>query len=505
MTSGAVFLAVDLGASSGRVISGRWDGARFTLEEVHRFANGGVSLGSTLHWNVLGLWANILDGLRKFRSRESTTPLGIGVDAWGVDFGLLDGAGRLIGNPVHYRDARTHGMMERAASRVDGFRFFQATGVQPMAINTVYQLLSMVAAGDEQLPRARTLLSIPDLFQYFLCGEKRAEYTEATTTQLYDPANRDWAWEVIESLELPRSIFAQSCAPGTVLGALQSPALTECGFSTAFPAIAVASHDTASAVAAIPGMDAQSAFLSCGTWSLMGTPVQRPVQSIDAFRLGFTNEGAADGGVLCLRNLTGLWILQECMRCWKAEGSDGSWEDLERAAAVAAPLRALIDTDAAEFQAPGNMSAAIAAWCKSTAQPVPNTQAEIMRCTLESLALAYRRTLHDLAAVTGRSFNTIRLVGGGARNSLLCQMTADACRCAVVAGPAEATALGNVLVQAVATGHLSSLAEAEGALAGDAEMRTYLPQGDERWQEAAGRLNTIRTARAAPQDAATTV
>jgi rhamnulokinase len=503
MPSRAVFLGVDLGASSGRVMAGRWDGLRFTVEEAHRFANGGVRLGARLYWNVLGLWKGILEGLSKFRAQETTTPAGIGVDAWGVDFGLLDGAGRLIGNPVHYRDARTQGMMEHAAARVENTRFFQATGVQPMSINTVYQLLSMVATCDEELQRARTLLSIPDLFQYFLCSQKRAEYTEATTTQLYDPARRDWAWEVLESLEIPRSIFVPSCVPATVLGAVQPSVLTECGFGAAFPAIAVASHDTASAVAAVPGMDAESVFLSCGTWSLMGTPLEQPLQSIEAFRLGFTNEGAADGGVLFLRNLTGLWILQESTRCWNAEGS--GWEDLQQAASTAPPLRALIDTEAVEFQSPGDMPASIAAWCKATEQEVPQTQAEITRCILQSLALAYRRTLQDLAEVTRRSFKTVRLVGGGARNSLLCQMTADACQCVVVAGPVEATALGNVLVQAVATGHLANFSEASQALAGAEELRTYQPQGGGEWQEAAARLNTIRNTRAARQCAARTV
>ena len=255
-----------------------------------------------------------------------------------MDFGLLDGVGRLIGNPLHYRDARTQDMMKLAAGRVDGFRFFQATGVQPMSINTVYQLLSMVVARDDQLQRVRTLLAIPDLFQYFLCGEKRAEYTEATTTQLYDPKRLDWAWEVIECLEIPRSIFAPSCMPGKILAPVQTSVLDECGFGATFPVIAVGSHDTASAVAAIPGMDAESAFLSCGTWSLMGARLERPLQSPEAFRLGFTNEGAADGSALCLRNLTGLWILQECMRFWKTERSEDRWEDLQRTAATAMPL-----------------------------------------------------------------------------------------------------------------------------------------------------------------------
>lgn len=505
MAISAVFLAVDLGASSGRVVAGRWNGSRFAPEELHRFPNIPLRHGSSLLWSVPRLWDGILEGMRKLRASESSTPLGIGVDAWGVDFGLLDGQGRLIGDPVHYRDARTEGMLERTAAKIDSLRFFQSTGVQPMAMNTVYQLLSMAVAGDEQLQRAKTMLSIPDLFQYFLCGERRAEYTEATTTQLFHCASRDWAWDLIEMLQLPRSVFAPLCAPATILGPVQSSVLTECGFGSAFPAIAVASHDTASAVAAIPGIDAESAFLSCGTWSLMGAPVEKALLSVEAFQLGFTNEGAADGSFLLLRNLTGLWILQECFRCWQTDDQQSRWEDLQQAAEAIAPLCTFIDTDAVEFQSPDAMDAKVASWCQKTGQPVPQTPAEITRCILESLALAYRRTLHDLATVTGRTFKVVRMVGGGARNSLLCQMTADACDCPVVAGPVEAAALGNLAAQAVATGYLADFREAREATTSAEEIRTYLPKDNSAWQEAAMRLNKICNARAAHHDAATTV
>ena len=502
MTNSAVFLAVDLGASNGRLVAGRWNGVGFDVEELHRFPNVALRQGKTLCWNVPSLWNGVLEGLRKLRAKDSSSPVGIGVDAWGVDFGLLDDGGNLMGNPVHYRDARTQGMLEYAATRIDDFRFFHSTGVQPMAINTVYQLLSMIASGDRQLCDAKTLLSIPDLFQYLLCGEKRAEYTEATTTQLFDCAQRDWAWDLIETLQIRPSVFAPLCAPATILGPVQSSVLAECGFGDSFSAIAVASHDTASAVAAIPDLDPESVFLSCGTWSLMGTPVETAIRSAEAFRLGFTNEGAADGGALCLKNLTGLWILQECIRCWQANGTQSAWSDLQQAAAAATPFQTLIDTDAAEFQSPSTMDDEIAAWCRQTGQVVPQRQAEITRCILESLALTYRSTLCDLARVTGRKFNVVRLVGGGSRNSLLCQMTADACNCVVVAGPVEAAALGNLVAQAVSKRYLADFHEASKVMAGTEQTRRYLPKDNDMWQEAARRLDTIREARAASQNAA---
>jgi sugar (pentulose or hexulose) kinase len=489
----ATFLAVDLGASSGRVMAGCWDGSAFSLREVHRFANGGVRVEAGLYWDALGIWSGILEGLRSFRATSGVAPAGIGIDAWGVDYGLLDRRGRLIGNPYHYRDARTEGMLAQVHARVDGYTMFQATGVQPMAINTAYQLASMVAANDEELARAHSLLPIPDLFQYFLCGEQRAEYTEATTTQLFDLKRRNWSWEVMRALQIPESLFPPVCLPGTIRGPVLPQVHRDCGFATAFPAIAVASHDTASAVAAIPHLDTSSAFLSCGTWSLMGTTVGAAETSEEAYRLGFTNEGAADGGVLLLKNLTGLWILQECMRSWAAAGKAYSWAEIEQAASAVHPFGALIDPNAAQFQAPQDMPAVIAAWCLQAGQPAPQTAGEVARCIFESLSLSYRATLQDLERMTHHKLEAVRVVGGGAKNRFLCQMVADACQCAVIAGPVEAAALGNAMVQAMATGHLANLEQGRAALLNSCEYGQYTPRSGVGWDHAAARFAAIHS------------
>jgi len=411
------FLAVDLGASNGRVMDCAWDGNAFFLREVHRFSNNGVRAANSLYWDALGIWSGILDGLKKYRGQSNKLPTAVGVDAWGVDYALLDQRGRLIGNPYHYRDARTGNMPERVSASIDALRLFKATGVQSMAINTSFQLASMALSADPQLAAAHTLLPIPDLFQYFLCGQKSAEYTEATTTQLYNPVARSWSSEVLTALQIPPAIFPSVRMPGTVLGPVLPQVLADCGYSGSFPAIAVASHDTASAVAVLP-LDDRSAFLSSGTWSLMGVTVPEPLLGEDAFRSGCTNEGSADGGMLLIRNLTGLWILQECMRLWAAAGSALNWQETERAASAAAPFRSLIDPNAPEFQAPQDMPAAIAGYCARTGQPAPQTPGETARCIFESLSLSYRATLDDLERLTGRVIQTIRLVGGGAKITL---------------------------------------------------------------------------------------
>jgi rhamnulokinase len=493
--SAAVFLAVDLGASSGRVLACGWNGNAFSFEEVHRFPNGGVRVGASLYWDALGIWSGIQNGLRKYSAGSQRIPAGVGIDAWGVDFGLLDKQGRLIGNPYHYRDARTDGLPEMISGRIDGAMLFRATGVQSMAINTSFQLASMAMSGDEQLSLAQTLLPIPDLFQYFLCGEKQAEFTEATTMQLYDLKRREWSSAVLRGLGVAESLFPPVCMPGTVLGKVLPQVIGDCGFDGGFPAIAVASHDTASAVAAIPNLDDRSVFLSCGTWSLMGTAVSEPQISDEALRLGFTNEGAADGGVLLIRNLTGLWILQECMRIWAAAGKVIVWEEIEEAAVGAKPFRSLIDPNAAAFQAPADMPATMAAWCIASHQPAPESPAEAARCVFESLSLSYRATLHDIERLTGRTIEAVRLVGGGAKNHFLCQMTADACQRPVVAGPVEAAAMGNALVQVVATKHLASLDQGRSALLDSCEYWTFVPRAGAEWEEAAERFGELKKKR----------
>jgi rhamnulokinase len=491
MSSAASFLAVDLGASSGRVMDCRWDGAGFNLEQVHRFPNGGVRFGSSLHWDLLRIWSEIQTGLKKFSASRSDLPAGIGIDAWGVDYCLLDKQDRLLQNPYHYRDARTRGVPNALHSTLSARDFFRATGVQSMEINTAFQLASMAINGDRCLDGAQTLLMIPDLFQFLLCGEKAAEYTEATTTELFDIGARCWSSETIGRLNLPRHIFRDVVQPGTLLGPIAPEVQAECGFASRFPCIAVASHDTASAVAAIPQLDRASVFLSSGTWSLMGIAVDEPNLGDDAFTGGFTNEGSADGGVLLLKNLTGLWILQECARVWEAAGKHFTWAELEQAASRAGAFRSFIDPSASSLQSPVDMCAAVQQYCADSGQPVPQSVGEIARCVFESMSLSYRAAIEELERITGRTLSTVRMVGGGALNEFLCRMTAQACERQVVAGPVEAAALGNAMMQAVATGHLANLAEGRAALERCIEYQSYAPAQGTVWRDAFERYRSV--------------
>jgi len=374
---------------------------------------------------------------------------------------------------------------------MSGRDLFQATGAQTMEINTSFQLASMVLQRDGQLANAHTLLMIPDLFQFLLSGVKRAEYTEATTTQLYDLRARRWSRQTLEKLALPPRIFPEVVLPGTVLGNILPGVQADCGLPHRFPCIAVASHDTASAAAAIPDLDASSVLLSSGTWSLMGVTADEPNLSEEFFRGGFTNEGAADGTVLLLKNMTGLWILQECARDWEAAGKHYGWAEVEETASKAPAFRSFIDPSASELQSPQSMCAAVQGFCAKTGQPVPQTVGAIARCAFESLSFAYRDAVESLERVTGRKLGVVRVVGGGCLNRFLCQMTADACGREVVAGPVEAAALGNAMVQAVATGHLKNLADGRAALKRSVEYRSYSPAQGRTWQEAFERYKSI--------------
>jgi rhamnulokinase len=491
MSHTANFVAADLGASSGRLMVGRWNGRSFLLDELHRFSNAGVGLAGGIYWDALGIWSQFEAGLHRYRSRFDDPPLGIGVDAWGVDFALLDRCGRLIGNPRHYRDSRTDGMPALLCKQVPECEIFVETGVQTMQINTLFQVFCMLQSGDPQLQFAETLLMIPDLYLYFLCGEKRVEYSNATTTQMYSPSRGDWAREMLTSIGVPVPILPPVMHPGTVLAPVRQDILRNANLSAALPAIAVASHDTASAVAAIPHLDDHSAFISSGTWSLMGVQVREPNTSEEAFRLHFTNEGSADGSILLLRNLTGLWIIQECLRSWEKEGRHYSWNDITFAAAEAKPLQRLFDPNAKEFQMPSDMPGAIRAYCKGTEQSIPETVGELARCAFESLSLKYRSVLQSLEELTGRHLDSIRVVGGGSLNHFLCQMIADACDRTVVCGPVEASALGNVMMQAVATGHLQDVSAGRAAIAASVECFTLAPHPSDAWDDAYARFRTI--------------
>ncbi len=491
MSEPATYLAVDLGASSGRVMAGAWDGARFALRELHRFPNEPVRLQGHLHWDVLRLWHEIKIGLARYAAEAAGPPAGIGVDTWGVDFGLLDGAGRLLGNPYHYRDARTDGMPEQVDRAVAPAELYARTGIQRMSINTIYQLVSLRRAQDPQLAAAETLLLMPDLFHYWLTGRKVAEYTMATTTQMFDARERDWARPLLARLDLPVDILPAPVVPGTLLGALRPDLAAEVGLPGTPPVIATASHDTAAAIAAVPGLDDRSAYISSGTWSLVGVETDQPILTERARTLNFTNEGGVNGTICLLKNVGGLWLLQECRRAWQRAGRDYGWPDLLALAAEAPPLVSLIDPDAPEFLHPADMPAAIRDYCRRTGQPMPATVGALARCCLESLALKYRWVVTALEELVGRRLETIRVVGGGSQNALLCRLTADATGRVVVAGPVEATALGNVLVQAVATGALPDIAAGRRAVAASVPQTTYEPAATPGWDAAYARFESL--------------
>ena len=485
------FLAFDLGASNGRALLGRWDGRRFELSELHRFDNGPIAVPGTLHWDVLRLWEGIKEGIARYAAAHREPLAGIGVDTWGVDFALLDRAGRLLGNPVCYRDSRTNGMLEEVTGRVSRQAIFARTGIQFLQINTLYQLYSMARARDPQLEAADTLLMIPDLFNYWLTGRKAAEYTDASTTQFMRVGEPRWATDLLDELGVPTRILPEIIAPGTVLGPLRPEVAAEVELAHAPPVIAPASHDTASAVAAVPGLDERSAYISSGTWSLVGVETRAPVVDERALELNFTNEGGVAGTVRLLKNVTGLWLLQECRRRWTRAGRSYGWEELLSLAEQAPPLASLVDPDAPDFLAPPDMPSALREYCRRTDQPAPESDAAAVRCSLESLALKYRLVIESIERLTGRPIEVIRVVGGGCRNRLLNQWTADCCGRPVVAGPAEATALGNVLVQAIAAGVLPDIGAARQAVAASVELERFEPRPAAAWDAAYRRLSQI--------------
>lgn len=479
--------AVDLGAASGRVMLGRVGPGRLDLRQTARFPNGPVAVRGTLHWDVLRLWTGVLDGLRA-AAASTAAPASVGVDAWGVDYGLLDAAGALVGNPVHYRDRRTAGVPERVAGQVGDEELYATTGLQRLPINTLYQLASQ--RGTPALAAARTLLLMPDLISYWLTGEVGAEATNASTTQLYDVRRRAWSSALADRLGLPAGLLPPLREPGDRIGPLLPEVAEQTGLPAGTPVVAVGSHDTASAVVAVPAAGDRFAYISCGTWSLVGLELDGPVLTEAARLANFTNEGGVDRRIRFLRNVMGLWLLQESQADWTAAGLPVRLGSLLAEAASLPPLRMLVDPDHPSFLPPGPMPARIAAECRRTGQPAPGTPAQTVRCILDSLALAYRRTIRQAAELSGRDVDVIHLVGGGARNTLLCQLTADACGRPVLAGPVEATALGNILVQARALGApLPDLAAMRALLRDTHPVETYHPTGGEPpWAAADARL-----------------
>jgi rhamnulokinase len=466
----SIYAAVDLGASSGRVMTVELAGGEVRLAQAHRFANRPVRVAGTLHWDILSLYQGVLDGLR----RAGPAVASIGLDSWAVDYGLLDGAGRLIGNPVHYRDERTAGIMERVMAQVGAAALYETSGLQFLPFNTIYQLLA------DRLDGAETLLMIPDLLTYWLTGSIGAEVTNASTTGLYDVRDGKWAGPLIDRLGLPDGLFPELRQPGAPAGALRD----DLGLG-AIPVTAVASHDTASAVVAVPASTARFAYISSGTWSLVGVELSAPVLSEAGRLANFTNEAGVDGTTRYLRNVMGLWILQECLRVWDGPDLAALLAEAERAR----PYQVVVDPDDPSFLPPGDMPARIAEYCARTGQRAPEGRAATVRCVLESLALAYRRALRDAVRLSGHDVEVIHVVGGGARNELLCRLTADACGLPVMAGPVEAAALGNGLIQARARGEVGDLAELRALVRRSEPIATYEPRGgQEPWDEAEARL-----------------
>lgn len=476
--SATTVLAFDLGASGGRALAGHLTGtngtARLTVEEVHRFPNDPVRVHDHLHWDILRLLHEIKAGMLASGQRGYDTPRSIGIDSWAVDFGLLGKGGELLGNPYHYRDPQTTGVMEEVWRTLPREEIFARTGIQMLPFNTLYQLYALKRAGSPLLEGARTLLLIPDLLRYFLTGERRGERTNASTTQLFNPALNDWDTDLLGRLGLPTGIFVDAVEPGTTAGRLLRSVGEETGLP-ALPVIAVGEHDTASAVAAVPAEGADFAYLSCGTWSLLGTEVKDPVINDAALAENVTNEIGVGGTFRLLKNVTGLWLLQECRRAWAREGRRRSYEDETALAEEAEAFRSLIDPDAPQFLNPPDMPHQIQQYCRETDQPAPETDGAVVRCIVESLALKYRLVLERIERLAGKRFPVLHMVGGGIRNRLLCQFTADAIARPVLAGPQEATALGNLLVQYIALGRIEDLRVARSIIRDSFPGERYLP------------------------------
>jgi rhamnulokinase len=481
----AVMAAIDLGAQSGRVALGRFDGDRLSLSEVHRFANVPVAVQGMLHWDVLRLYHDVLDGLRA--AGRAAAVESVAVDGWGVDFALLDRRDRLVRNPVHYRDARRAAAVDHVLSLVPARELYQRTGIQLMPINSVFELGAMAAERDPALEAAATLLLLPDLFHHWLCGSGTTELTNATTTQCFDPLAGAWAGDLLERIGIEPGLMPDVVAPATRLGPITAEVAAATGLERAI-VVATATHDTGSAVAGVPFGGAEAAFLSVGTWSLVGIEAGRPIIDERSFAANLTNEGGVGGTFRILRNVTGLWLVEECRRTWQEQGREHSFDELVALARRAPAHRAFIDPNHPSFAAPGDMPGRIRDFCARTGQPEPEGAGETVRCVLESLALKHADTVDLLRDVTGRDPEVLHVVGGGARNELLCEWTAGAAARPVLAGPEESTLIGNLLVQAMALGEIASLAEGREVVRASFTPRAFEPGDADAWREARGRF-----------------
>lgn len=483
-------LAFDFGASSGRAIIGIFDGETIRLEEVHRFENTPVQMCGTLYWDLPRLFHEVKQGLVK--AAQSGGFDSLAVDTWGVDFGLIGRDGHLLELPVHYRDSRTSGMLEKAFSLIEKAQFYNITGNQFMDINTVFQLLSLKLDRPEMLKNAETLLLMPDLFGYLLTGKKRAELSIASTTQMMNAAERKWSETVLDALGIPKNILPEICMPATELGMLSDEICAELDIPAA-KVISVCGHDTQCAAAAAPTEEEDFIFISCGTWSLFGTETNSPVISEKSAALNITNESGYGGKVTFLKNIIGLWLIQESRRQFRREGREYSFADLEKLALECEPFKCFIDPDAPEFVPVGNIPERVREYCRRTGQPVPESVGEVMRCIYESLALKYRLAFDEIRECTGKEYKKIHLVGGGTKDGMLCRMTAAACNRDVIAGPIEATAYGNIAMQLIAGGAIPDIKTARRIIAKSDNVKLYSPENTEEWEKAYKRyLEIIR-------------
>ena len=482
-------LAFDLGASNGRAILGQFDGEKITLKELHRFENNYIEMHGVYYWDTPYLFSQLKQGLLKFKQGGYGDLDAFGIDTWGVDYGLLDKNGHLAGVPRSYR-LGTQADIDAVKAKIPADVLYSRTGIDTgLTFNTLYQLYRRKQEGDVALENAETMLLTPDLLGYFLTGEKGTEYTIATTTQLYNPTTKDWDWETIDQLELPRKIFTKIDKTGTIRGHLRKELCEELGLNPA-AFVAVGSHDTASAVAAIPGKGS-FAFCSSGTWSLFGAEMDQPDLSPEAAAAGFSNEGTIQGGFRPLRTIIGMWIIQECRRDWLKSGIDISWDGVVIEAQKAEPLRSIIDPDAPEFYAGGNMEEKIRQFCQRTGQPIPETIGQVARCVYESLALKYRHALEGLEKMKGQRIDSLNIVGGPINNRFLDQLIADSLDREVVTGPIEGAAMGNLLTQAMALGDIENLDQLRQVVRNSEKVETWTPNHTPQWEEAYQKLLTF--------------
>lgn len=483
-------LAFDYGASSGRAILGSFDGERLQLKEIHRFSNDPVIVGDSLHWDILRLYHEMKQGILKGRHEVQGDISGIGIDTWGVDFGLLDKTDMLLGNPFHYRDTRTEGMIDEALKVVSRDRIYRDTGIAFQKFNTLYQLLAMVRGKSSILEKAETLLFIPDLLAFFLTGKKTCEYTIASTSQMLLAGRATWAYDLLNELGIPVEILPEIVDACSIKGTLRKSVQDELGGGE-IPVIAVASHDTGSAVIAAPLESSDDAYISSGTWSLLGTESEKPIISETTLDLNYTNEGGINRTIRLLKNIMGLWIYQECRRAWKKGGIAVSYDEMDALAEAAQPFQAFIDVDDDSFYSPGNMPEKVVSYCKKTGQKAPDDMGSIIRLVMEGLALKYRSVVEGLEAITGRKVPVLHIVGGGCKNTMLSQFTANLLKRPVTAGPVEATAIGNVMSQLIALKEVEDLHQAREVVKRSFPTDVYLPENPEQWDEAYGKYKSF--------------